>query len=232
MWYKYLAILLVISITLGCMENVTNTEEGENNLEMRISRENIPDGITSIVGNLEREDYETQTINFDMTTDPVVGIFEAVSVGEWHLSVSAFSAEILSYFGETDLMVNPGQNFVSLTLNPHNGSLIVEIIWNTPEQEDDYIIAYTHNSESKNIFSYDMENSILEQLTENNYSTHPFYKQSEDKIYYLSGNETSLFRMDFNGENQEYVGSFSHSALFPVYCESTDLYYYYYINIY
>ncbi|MFO7895303.1 MAG: hypothetical protein R6U84_00025 [Candidatus Cloacimonadales bacterium] len=233
MWIKKWVLLLGLGLIIfGCSNNIVNETGEKSEIEMRIPRENIPEGVTAIEGRLERDGYETFVVDFEMNSDPVIGTFNSVAVGEWHLSVSAYSEDVVSYYGESDLMVNPGQNYVSLTLNPHNGSLIVEIIWNIPEEGDDFVIAFTQNSQDKNIYSYDIENGLLEQLTDNNYSTHPFYNESEDKIYYLNENGASLYRMDFNGDNKEYVGSFSHSALFPVYCESTDLYYYYYINSY
>jgi len=230
--YKYLLILLVVLVAFGCTSNPLVDSTEESAVQMRISRETMPEGITAIIGVIERDDYETQIIDFDMTTDPIIGIFPSVHVGNWHLSVSAYAGDVLSYFGETDIMINPGENNVTLTLNPENGNLIVEIEWNTPEDEHNYIIAYSYNSTNKNIYKYDVENETLSQLTDNNSSTHPFYNEAEDKIYYVMSDHTSIYRMDFDGSNNEYIASFSHNSIFPLYCEANDMYYYYYINSY
>jgi hypothetical protein len=224
-----LAILFVL-IGCGSESSVKPTNE-ETSFSLRMSRETIPEVVNSIQAQISNGDDAVFTVDFDMDSDPVEAEFTDLQLGTWNLTVSAFDVEDnLVFLGETEVQITHGMNYANVEMNPVSGNLIVNLTWNEDEPiEDNYILVYSVFGD-ENIFRYHIETGEFIQLTTNGDCKYPEYLKEQEIITYQSTGNYNIYSMDLDGNDVQFYGSFTYSAVDPEYCENNNMYYYYYIG--
>lgn len=197
-------------ISTSCHRVSTTPEESsEKNIEkllLTLNLNNAPAEVYSISGILERTGYSSIQRIFTISGDSAYADFGQVVVGTWHLSVSAFdSSNQEIYHGETDVTIQAGQiNTIMLTLNPVTGGLVVIVNWGTPTTGD-YIYTYNFRDPPRNVYRFNLQTSLLEQLTNEDMSEFPVYLSNIDKIGYQRPYIHQFWIMDKNGSNKQFL---------------------------
>jgi hypothetical protein len=227
-------LTIAISIfLLGCENGNNITKDNEDgSFGLRMQRDAIPEIVHSIEAQLSNE-AETLTADFGMESDPVEAEFSNLQLGNWNLSVSAFdTGNNLVFFGETEVTINSGINYANVEMNPVGGNLIVNLSWNEQEVEsDDYIFVWA-NQGSRNIFRYSVLEDDFVQITSGVNSAYPNYYAPSNSLFYRNRSSSTLYSIDYNGENVSSIGELTYQGIEASYSQSTNKFYYYFFDSY
>ena len=212
---KSLILSTLIVLFISCQTNksiIPSQSISVVPFSLKIAMHNAPENVFSIHGTLEKTGYNSISQQFVINNDTATAFFGDIVAGTWHLSVTAFdSMQNAIYFGETDVAVNAGQtNTVYLQLDPLTGSLVVMVTWGNPVfTSNEYIYMHTHDYSPKIIYRYNFKTSLLEQLTNENYTSYPVYLKNINKIGYTNKTRNEYWIMNTNGLNKSSLFSFS-----------------------
>jgi Tol biopolymer transport system component len=215
-----LVFTFLLLFYIFCSENVSllNKSTEKENFRITLLLKSMSTTIKSIVGILERDGFSSIQRDFSISSDSAYADFGEVIAGIWHLTVSAYDSILQEiYHGETDVTIIAGQtNTVYLTLNPVTGGLIVIVNWGT-QPSGDYIYTYSFRPSPYNVYRYNLQNSLLEQLTDSVMSEFPLYISNLEKIGYQHPYVHEFWLMNLNGTNQSYYFSMNFDMEKPVY---------------
>lgn len=135
-----LAFLLLPLFLASCSKEspnspVTETQNSEGRLLLKIDKANTPTGVASVWATLSRAGYDSLSKSMNLKTDSTADIsFSSITIGQWHLRIDARSSlGTILYTGETDVQINEAVTTqVNLTLSPTGlgvGNVVINVTW-------------------------------------------------------------------------------------------------------